>query len=73
MHEYTLHVGGGMQDEHGHQMNFGQHGHGMGGNWVEEHMFGPGGGMMGGHNHMGDGWQHQNGMYGMTFSFTTAP
>ncbi|MCL7972986.1 MAG: Ig-like domain-containing protein [marine benthic group bacterium] len=73
MHEYTLHVGGGMQDEHGHHMNFQQHGHAMGGDWVEEHMFGSGGGMMGGHNHMGDGWQHENGMYGMTFSFTTMP
>jgi hypothetical protein len=54
-------------------MNFQQHGHAMGGDWVEEHMFGSGGGMMGGHNHMGDGWQHENGMYGMTFSFTTMP
>jgi len=71
-HEYTLHVGGGMQDDHGHRMDFEQHGHAMGGDWVEEGMFGPGGGMMGGHDHMGEGWQHQNGMYGMTFSFTTA-
>ncbi len=72
-HDYTVHVGGGMQDEHGHGMDFEQHGHGMGGEWVEEHMFGQGGGHMGGHDHQGDGWQHQKGMYGMTFSFTTAP
>ena len=70
-HEYTLHVGGGMEDGHGHQMNFELHGHAMGGTWVDGGMFGQGGGMMGGHDHMGDGWQHQNGMYGMTFSFTT--
>lgn len=76
-HEYTLHVGGGMQDEHGHDMDLEQHGHGMGGEWVEEHMLGGGGGHMGGHmgghDHQGDGWQHENGMYGMTYSFTTAP
>jgi hypothetical protein len=72
-HEYTLHVGGGMLSEHGYPMSFEQHGHAMGGEWVEESMFGPDGGMMGGHDHMGDGWRHQNGMYGMAFSFTTAP
>jgi hypothetical protein len=72
-HQYTLHVGGGMQCEHGHHMSFEQHGHAMGGHGFEESMFGEGGGRMGRHNHMGDGWQHQNGMYGMTFSFTTAP
>jgi len=72
-HQYTLHVGGGMQDEQGHPMNFEQHGHDMGGAWVSEDMLGPGAGMMmGGHDHIGDGWRHQNGMYGMMFSFTTS-
>lgn len=71
-HEYTLHVGGGMVDDHGHHLNLEQHGHGLGGAWVTEDMFGHGGGMMGGHEHMGDGWQHQNGTLGMSFSFTTA-
>ena len=71
-HEYTLHVGGGMQDEHGHHMNFEQHGQAMGGFWVEDSMLGPGSGMMGGHDHIGDGWQHENGMLGMSFSFMTA-
>jgi hypothetical protein len=72
-HGYTLHMGGGMLDDHGHGMNFEQHGHAMGGEWVDEGMFAQGGGMMGGHDHMGAGWQHHNGMYGMMFSFTTAP
>jgi hypothetical protein len=71
-HEYTLHVGGGMQCQHGHPMSFEQHGQALGGSWVEEGMFGPGGGMMGS-DHMADGWRHRNGMYGMMFSFSIAP
>jgi hypothetical protein len=72
-HRYTLHVGGGVEDEQGRQLNFEQHRHAHGGEYVHEHEFGSGAGMMGGHEHTGDGWQHQNGSLGMSFSFTTAP
>ena len=72
-HRYTLHVGGGLEDEQGHHLNFEQHRYAHGGEYVHEHEFGSGGGMMGGHEHTGDGWQHQNGSLGMSFSFTTAP
>jgi hypothetical protein len=69
---HTLHVGGGITDADGHQMNFEQHGFDMGGHWVDEDMLGQHGGMMGGHSHMSDGWQHENGTYGMAFPFSTA-
>ena len=69
--QHTLHVGGGLTDVHGHQMNFERHGFDMGGQWADESMFGPGG-MMGNHPHMGDGWRHHNGSYGMAFPFWTA-
>jgi hypothetical protein len=71
--EHTLHVGGGITDVNGHQMDFDQHGFDMGGHWVDEDTLGHHGGMMGGYSHMGDGWQHDNGTYGMTFPFRTAP
>ena len=71
--EHTIHVGGGIIDVHGHGMDFDQHGHEMGGHWVDEDMLGHHGGMMDGHSHMGEGWQHHNGAYGMAFSFWTAP
>jgi hypothetical protein len=69
---HTLHVGGGITDVDGHQMNFERHGFDMGGHWVDEDMLGQHGGMMGGHSHMSDGWQHENGTYGMAFPFSTA-
>jgi hypothetical protein len=72
-HEYTIHVGGGMEDEHGHHMDFEQHGQDMGGNQVEGHMVGPGSGMHAGHDHSGDGWQHPDGTFGMSFTFSTSP
>ena len=71
--EHTIHVGDGIIDVHGHGMDFDQHGHDMGGHWIEEDMLGYHEGMMGDHPHMGDGWQHHNGTYGMAFPFWTAP
>ncbi len=68
--EYTIHLGGGMQDEHGQAINFERHGLGMGGTWASEEMMGPG--QMMGQPHAGDGWRHQNGSYGMVFTFTTS-
>ncbi len=72
---YTIHVGGGMTDDHGSHVNLGTHGLGMGGSWATGTMMNGGamGGGMGGSNHMGEGWQHpDNGTYGMVFTFTTA-
>lgn len=70
---YTIHVGGGMMDADGHQVDFGAHGEHMGGAWATDGMMG--GGMMGGSvgdHHMGVGWRHStNGTYGMVFSFRT--
>lgn len=75
--QYTIHLGGGMTDDHGNHVNFDDHGMDMGGEWAMGSMMtggDMGGGMMGGdHAHMGDGWQHPtNGSYGMVFTFTTA-
>ena len=73
---YTIHVGGGMMDANGRNVDLGQHGPGMGGQWATGDMMGGGpmgGGPMGGGPHMGDGWEHPtNGSFGMVFSFTTA-
>ncbi|MFO7892826.1 MAG: Ig-like domain-containing protein [Longimicrobiales bacterium] len=70
--QYTIHLGGGMEDVEGHRVDLETHGMGMGGMWATDSMMT--GGMMGGqHSHMSDGWQHpDNGSYGMVFSFTTA-
>lgn len=82
--QYVVHIGGGMLDENGNPINYGQHGFGMGGQWMTEQMhqggqhgYGHGqggmGGGMGGGTGMGTGWTHPtNGSYGMIFVFTTA-
>jgi hypothetical protein len=79
--QYVVHIGGGMMDEGGNPINYGQHGLGMGGHWMTQEMHqggqhGYGGGMgggMGGGTGMGSGWTHPtNGSYGMVFTFTTA-
>jgi hypothetical protein len=78
--QYVVHIGGGMVDEDGNPINYGQHGLGMGGQWMTQQMHqggqhGYGGGMggMGGGTGMGAGWTHPtNGSYGMLFIFTTA-
>ena len=82
--QYVIHVGGGMLDEDGNPINYGQHGSGMGGQWMTQQMhqggqhgYGHGqggmGGGMGGGTGMGAGWTHPtNGSYGMIFVFTTA-
>ncbi len=75
---YTIHMGGGMTDDHGHTIDLEQHGHAMGGEWVTQQMMDDRtkhGGMMGmsGDDMTGPGWQHpDNGTYGMIFTFTTA-
>jgi hypothetical protein len=71
--QHTLHVGGGIVGEDGHHMDFDEHGHDLGGHWVDDNMLRHHGGMMGHHSHMGEGWQHENGYYGMAFPFRTAP
>ncbi|MGW8268645.1 MAG: Ig-like domain-containing protein, partial [Longimicrobiales bacterium] len=78
--QYVIHIGGGMEDQEGHHINFEAHGFGMGGQWMIQRMhqggqhgygMGQGGGMGGGG--MGAGWTHpSNGSYGMVFFFTTA-
>lgn len=65
--EYTVHLGGGMMDAEGHDVDMETHGTSMGGMWEDGSMMGGGMG-----SHMGDGWQHENGTYGMVFTFTTA-
>lgn len=55
---HTLHVGGGILDAHGHDLDFDQHGHEIGGHWVDDDQLSHHGGMMGGRPHMGEGWQH---------------
>lgn len=80
--QYVVHIGGGMLDEDGNPINYGQHGLGMGGQWMTQQMhqggrhgYGQGGmgGGMGGGTGMGAGWTHPtNGSYGMIFTFTTA-
>jgi len=75
---YVVHIGGGMVDEEGNPIDYGQHGFGMGGQWMTEEMYhggqhGYGHGGMGGGTGMGTGWTHPaNGSYGMIFEFTTA-
>ena len=67
--QHTIHVGGGMTDEHGDRVHMDQwttHG----GQWCTPQMLG---GSHDGHpvDMMGHGWEHQN-HYGMLFTFTTA-
>ena len=71
---YTIHLGGGMEGDHGEPMDFETHGSAhMGGEWATGGMMSGGmTGMGGSHPHMGDGWSHANGSYGMIFTFTTA-
>lgn len=71
---YTIHMGGGMEGDHGEPMNFEMHGSAhMGGQWATGSMMSGGmTGMGGSHPHMGDGWSHTNGTFGMVFTFTTA-
>ena len=81
--QYVIHIGGGMQDQEGHHINYEEHGFGMGGQWMTQQMhqggqhghgMGQGGmGGMGGGTSMGEGWVHPtNGGFGMIFTFTTA-
>lgn|SRR5574341_52662 len=68
---YAVHLGGGMHDATGGDLDYqhcvSQHD----GLWVTGAMMG-GGGMMGDSTMMGPGWRHANGSYGMVFTFTTA-
>ncbi len=69
--EYTIHLGGGLMDAEGHEVDLEHHGMDQGGMWADGGMMG---GMMGGqHPHTGEGWRHENGSYGMLFPFTTEP
>lgn len=77
---YVIHVGGGMMDDDGQDVDLGRYGMGMGGQWVTASMMGDGTGMgpgmMGGDSlhggHMGSGWEDtQKGTWGMQFAFTT--
>ena len=77
--QYVVHIGGGMQDEDGHPIDYEEHRTHMGGEWMTQDMHqggdhGTGGGMGGmGGTGMGTGWTHPtNGSYGMLFTFTTA-
>ena len=68
---YTLHVGGGLRDAHGHLIGLGADGAMFGGQWVQGgQMPGTHGGGMG-WGMMGTGWRHANGSYGMAYGFTT--
>jgi hypothetical protein len=69
---YAIHVGAGMRDADGHQVDVGLHGLEMGGTWAGQEMTGGShGGMSWGM--MGSGWQHpSNGSLGMVFVFETA-
>jgi hypothetical protein len=62
---YTIHIGGGLMDENGRMIGFGDHGEQMGGQWATRQM------MRGQSSMMGSGWQHSNGTFGMIFTFTT--
>ena len=60
---YTMHMGGAVQDAHGHHLNY-EHCINMhNAEWAWEQM-------MGGH-HDGAGWRHQNGSTGVFFWFET--
>lgn len=76
---YTIHIGGGMMDESGGDVDLEEYGMGIGGAWCTQTMMTQGGmgGMMGGGSmgqYMGTGWADpgNNGTYGMVFTFTTA-
>lgn len=68
---YALHLGGGMHDAVGGDLDYQQCVSQHGGQWVTGAMMG-GGGMIGDATMMGPGWRHANGSYGMVFTFTTA-
>jgi hypothetical protein len=69
---YTVHVGGGMMDVEGHVIDLGEHGPGMGGQWITQGMM-QGCAMQVCGGMMGQGWTHpDNGSFGMGFTFTTA-
>jgi hypothetical protein len=69
---YTVHVGGGMMDAEGHVIDLGEHGPGMGGQWITQGMM-QGCAMQVCGGMMGQGWTHpDNGSFGMGFTFTTA-
>lgn len=70
--QYTLHIGGGMEDANGNVIDMTQYGSMMGGQWARGSMMSGGGMMNGGGNEMGPGWLGTNGMYGMVFAFTTS-
>jgi hypothetical protein len=72
---YALHLGGGMRDAIGGELDYDQCLRDHDGQWATGAMLGRGGlggGMMGGSGMMGPGWRHGNGTYGMVFTFTTA-
>ena len=60
--QYMLHVGGGIQDVHGHHIDFADGETHMGGQRIHQNMNG---------SMMGSGWIHPDGTYGMGFSFMT--
>ena len=62
---YTLHLGGGMIDAAGEQIDYRRCESRYGGQWATSRM-------MGGQGMMGPGWRAANGTYGMVFTFTTA-
>jgi hypothetical protein len=70
---YTVHVGGGITDVNGNQVDLETHGPSLGGMWVTQAMvMGMGSMGMGSMvSHAGPGWLHPNGFYGLAFDFTT--
>jgi hypothetical protein len=68
--EYTIHIGGGMQDADGRVVDMEQHGHNLGGQWIMQNMM-QGCMMNVCGTMMGPGWQHANGSFGMSFTFMT--
>jgi Bacterial Ig-like domain len=66
--QYMLHVGGGIQDVHGHYVDFADGETHMGGEMIHRDMMN---GSMMGQSMMGSGWMHPDGTYGMGFSFMT--
>lgn len=76
---YTIHVGGGMRDSAGAQIDLEENGEALGGVWITQAqvmgmtamgMIDLGTGAM--VSHAGAGWRHPNGFFGLGFAFTTA-
>jgi hypothetical protein len=68
--QYLIHVGGGIRDRDGQQLDHENCTRLGGAIATQERMHG-GEGRHGGAGMMGSGWQHSDGTWGMTFAFTT--